>query len=183
MKVNILGKAMVLSCSLVAGGAFAAGPYIGANYTQFQYDNEEYDSDTLKIDGATLRAGMEFTDWLGLEVRGGAGFDEDSRGIVDFELDNMYGAYVKLAAPISESVHPYIVGGYTKMKGTVKAEGSVGGIDYSVDDDQHFEDQSYGAGIDFNLTDTLGANLEYMRYYDEGDEEISGISVGLRSAF
>ena len=40
-----------------------------------------------------------------------------------------------------------------------------------------------GAGLDFNITDTLGANLEYMRYIDTEEEEISGISVGLRSAF
>ncbi|MBF1801028.1 porin family protein [Alloalcanivorax profundimaris] len=183
MKVKILGKVMVLSCSLVAGGAFAAGPYIGANYSQFQYDNDEYDSDTLKIDAAVLRAGIEFNDYIGLEARGGMGFEEDSQGIVDFELDNMYGGYVKLSAPLAESVHPYIIGGYTKLKGTVKAEGSVAGIDYSVDDDEHYEGESYGAGIDFNLTDTVGANLEYMRYYDQDEEEISGISVGLRSAF
>ena len=34
-----------------------------------------------------------------------------------------------------------------------------------------------------SITDTLGANLEYMRYYDQDEEEISGVSVGLRSAF
>lgn len=183
MKIRVLGKVMVLSCSLVAGGAFAAGPYIGADYTQFQYDNDQYNNDTLKVNGAVLRAGIEFNDWIGLEVRGGAGFNSDSNHGVDYKLDNMYGGYLKLSAPLSDTVHPYLIGGYTKLNGTVKVDTTVAGVNYSVNNDKHFEDKSYGGGIDFNLTDTLGANLEYMRYYDKGDEKISGISVGLRSAF
>ena len=45
MKIRILSSAMVLSCSVMAGGAFAAGPYIGANYNQIQYDNDDVDDD------------------------------------------------------------------------------------------------------------------------------------------
>src|SRR5699024_8312343 len=113
MKVRILGKVMVLSCSLVAAGAFAAGPYLGANYSQIQYENDEYDSDTLKLDTAVIRAGFEFNEYLGLEARGGVGVSDDSRGILDFDLDHMYGGYLKLSAPLAEAVRPYIIGGYT----------------------------------------------------------------------
>ncbi|HAE49837.1 hypothetical protein Y5W_00903 [Alcanivorax sp. 521-1] len=184
MKVKILGKVMVLSCSLVAGGAFAAGPYIGANYSQFQYDNDDVEGgDTLKIDSAVLRAGFEFNDYLGIEARGGMGFESDKKeaalGTFEYDMDNMYGGYVKLSAPLAESVHPYIIGGYTKIKADVKY--TLGSV--STDESERYEGESYGAGIDFNLTDTVGANLEYMRYYDQDEEEISGISVGLRSAF
>ena len=183
MKV-IMRNALVLSCSLIAApGAFAAGPYIGGNYSQIQYDNEEFDTDTLKIDSATVNAGFEFTDFLALEARGGLGFDEDSQGIADFEMDHLYGGYVKLGAPIGETIRTYVIGGYTKVKGKVSANGTVAGVDYSYSDTETFEDESYGAGLDFNITDTVGANLEYMRYVDTDEEEISGISVGLRSAF
>ena len=183
MKV-IMRNALVLSCSLiVAPGAFAVGPYIGGNYSQIQYDNEEYDTDTLKIESATINAGYEFTDFLALEARGGLGFDEDSQGIVDFDMDHLYGGYVKLSAPIGEKIRPYVIGGYTKVKGEVSANGTLAGVDYSYSDTETFEDESYGAGLDFNITDTVGANLEYMRYVDTDEEEISGISVGLRSAF
>ncbi|EKF74464.1 hypothetical protein A11A3_08585 [Alcanivorax hongdengensis A-11-3] len=184
MKVTILRNAVLFSCSLVmAQGVYAAGPYIGGSYSQIQYDNEEYDTDTLKIDSATVQAGVDITDFLAIEARGGLGFDKDSKGIADFKMDHLYGGYLKLAAPLSEVVRPYVIGGYTKVKGSVEANGTVAGVDYSVDEDRTFEDQSYGGGLDFNLTDTLGANLEYMRYVDKDDEEISGISVGLRSAF
>lgn len=183
MKIRVLGKVMALSCSLIAGGAYAAGPYIGADYTQFQYDNDNYDTNTLKINGATVRAGVEFNDWIGLEVRGGTGFDTASDHGVDYQLDDMYGGYLKLSAPLSDMVHPYLIGGYTRLDGKVKADASVAGVNYAVDQNKHLEDQSYGAGIDFNLTDTLGANVEYMRYYDKHDQKIAGISVGLRSAF
>lgn len=183
MKVMTRGVLM-LSCSLLAApGAWAAGPYIGGNYSQIQYDNEEFDTDTLKIDAATVNAGFEFSDFIALEARGGVGLDEDSQGIADFELDHLYGGYLKLGAPISDTVRPYVIGGYTKAKGTVSADGEVAGVTYSFSDSENFEDESYGAGLDLNITDTLGANLEYMRYIDTDEEEISGISVGLRSAF
>ena len=183
MKVMIRGV-LVLSCSMLAAqGAYAAGPYIGGNYSQIQYDNEEFDSDTLKIDAATVNAGFEFTDFLALEARGGVGVDEDSQGIVDFEMDHLYGGYLKLGAPIGENLRPYIIGGYTKVKGKVSANGDIAGVNYSYSDTETFEDETYGAGLDFNFTDTFGANLEYMRYVDTDEEEISGISVGLRSAF
>lgn len=183
MKIRVFGKVMVLSCSLIAGGAYAAGPYIGADYTQFQYDNDNYDTNTLKINGAMVRAGVEFNDWIGLEVRGGGGFDSASDHGLDYKLDDMYGGYLKLSAPLSDRVHPYLIGGYTRLDGKVRADASVSGVNYSVDKKKHFEDESYGAGIDFNLTDTLGANVEYMRYYDKDKQKIAGISVGLRSAF
>ena len=183
MKVMTRGVLM-LSCSLLAApGAWAAGPYIGGNYSQIQYDNEEFDTDTLKIDAATVNAGFEFSDYIALEARGGVGLDEDSQGIADFELDHLYGGYLKLGAPISDTVRPYVIGGYTKAKGTVSADGEVAGVTYSFSDSENFEYESIGAGLDLNITDTLGANLEYMRYIDTDEEEISGISVGLRSAF
>ena len=94
-------------------------------------------------------------------------------------MDHLYGGYVKLGAPIGETIRPYVIGGYTEVKG--KVSGSVAGVSFS--DTETFEDESYGAGLDFNITDTVGANLEYMRYVDTDEEEISGISVGLRSAF
>ena len=183
MKIRILSSAMVLSCSVMAGGAFAAGPYIGANYNQIQYDNDDVDEDTLKVDGVTLRAGFEFNDFIALEARGGTGIDGDSKnaplGTFEYDMDHMYGGYLKLSAPLSDAIHPYVIGGYSKMKADVKY--IVAGV--STDESERFEDESYGAGLDFNITDTLGANLEYMRYYDQDEEEISAVSVGLRSAF
>ena len=89
-------------------------------------------------------------------------------------MDHLYGGYVKLGAPIGENLRPYVIGGYTKVKGKVSANGTVAGVDYSYSDTETFEDESYGAGLDFNITDTFGANLEYMRYVDTDEEEISG---------
>lgn len=183
MKVRLLGKIVVLSCSLVAGGAYAAGPYIGLGYTQFQYDNDDYHSDTIKNDGVVLRAGVDFTEWLALEVRGGMGLSDDDDNGVQYEMDNMYGGYLKLSLPMSENVRPYVIGGYTRINGDLEYRTQLAGSTITVKDSRDLDDQSYGAGIDFGVTDTLGVNLEYMRYYDKDGEEISGITVGLRSAF
>lgn len=184
MKMVLIRHALLASFSLlVVQGAYAAGPYIGGNYTQIQYENDEYDSDTLKIDSATLSAGFEITDFLALEARAGTGFSSDSKGIAEFDMDHLYGGYAKLGVPVGESLRPYVIGGYTKVKGKVKADGTVGGVSYSVSDTETYEDKSLGAGLDVAITDTVAANLEYMRYVDKDQEDISGISVGLRSAF
>ena len=94
-------------------------------------------------------------------------------------MDHMYGGYLKLSAPLSDSIHPYVIGGYSKMKADVKY--TVAGV--STDESERFEDESYGAGLDFNITDTLGANLEYMRYYDDDDITVDGIGLGVQVNF
>lgn len=164
--------------------AMADGLYVGANYSRLQYVNDDIDDDEMvEPDAITLRVGIEPEEWLGLEVRGAVGLDEDTESVagaeLSFELDELYGAYAKLGLPMGEMVMPYAIAGYTRVKG----EGSItiGGVSASESDD--WEDESYGAGLDINVSDTVALNLEYMRYLDDGPEELSAIGVGLRSAF
>ncbi|KAF0806597.1 hypothetical protein A167_03139 [Alcanivorax sp. S71-1-4] len=176
----------LLLAAIALGGssaAMAAGPYIGLNYTQFQFESDDTD-EKLKPDGVTLRAGIEFNDFIGLEARGATGVSSDKRstalGDAEFDLDRLYGGYVKLSVPVGDMVRPYIVGGYTEAKGEAKFTTGLGSIERESDT---VNDESYGAGVDFNLTETFGMNVEYMRYLDKDDYELNGISVGFRSAF
>ena len=49
-----------------------------------------------------------------------------------------------------------------------------------MSDDSDF---SYGVGIDFNVTDNVAINAEYMNYLDGSLFELSGFSLGARFAF
>lgn len=159
------------------------GPYVGLNYTRFEFEDENTERE-VNPDGVTLRLGMEFNQFLGLEVRGATGVSSDKRrtslGTAEFDLDRLYGGYLKLSVPVGDMVRPYIIGGYTEAKGEVKFSTALGSIERETDT---VSDESYGAGVDFNLTDTFGMNLEYMRYLDKDDYELNAISVGFRSAF
>ncbi|MCK0538522.1 outer membrane beta-barrel protein [Alcanivorax quisquiliarum] len=159
------------------------GPYVGLNYTRFEFESEETERE-VEPDGVTLRLGMEFNQFLGLEVRGATGVSADKRrtslGTAEFDLDRLYGGYLKVSVPVGEMVRPYVIAGYTEAKGEVRFTNSLGTIERETDT---VNDESYGAGIDFNLTDTFGMNLEYMRYLDKDDYELNAISVGFRSAF
>lgn len=172
----------VLVAAVALGGssaAFAAGPYIGLNYTQFQLESDDTDN-KLKPEGITLRGGIEFNEFIGLEARGAMGVRSDERNSIKYDLDHLYGGYLKVSLPLAEHVRPYIIGGYTEARGKVTLDTSIGSASRETDT---VSDESYGAGIDFQLTDTFGMNVEYMRYLDKSDYELNGISVGFRSAF
>lgn len=172
----------VLVAAVALGGssaALAAGPYIGLGYTQFQFENDESDN-TIKPEGVTLRAGVEFNDFIGLEARGATGLSSDERGAVKFDLDHLYGGYVKLSVPVGEFVRPYVVGGYTEARGKVTLSTGLGSASRETDT---VSDESYGAGIDFKVAEGFGLNVEYMRYLDKSDYELNAITVGVRSFF
>lgn len=157
----------------------ADGLYVGAGCSQMRYDDEDPDTDVqVKPEAATVRLGMEANDVLGIEARGARGFSSDSENGIEVEQDHLYGGYLKLSAP-TEAVRPYVIGGYTKTKTTYKASlGPLAGSETNRE-----EDESWGAGVDVGLGEHVALNLEYMRYLDKENFELSGINVGIRSAF
>ena len=177
-------KFLVAAVALGASSAaLAAGPYIGANYTQFQFEGEDSDN-KLKPEAVVIRGGIEFNDFVGLEARGGMGVRSDERsgalGSVKYDLDHIYGGYLKLSAPVGEHFRPYVVGGYTEARGKVTVSSGGGSVSRESDT---VSDESFGAGVDLKLSEAVALNVEYMRYLDKDDYDLNGISVGFRSAF
>lgn len=180
--------------ALAAGIALGATPllavaddglYLGANYAMFEYTNDDVDSgEEVNPDAVILRVGLEASDWLGIEARGGLGLDDDSTtiagvGEVTAELDELYGGYARAGLPMGDAVMPYIIGGWTHVEG----EGELTSAGIRLVEEDTWEDWSWGAGVDFNLSDTVALNVEWMRYIDDGPEELDALAVGLRTAF
>lgn len=157
--------------------------YIGLNYSQYELDVDATNN-TLKPTGATLRVGADFNDMFGLEARIGTGIEDDNRssglGSVEFELDHIYGGYLKLSVPVFEMLRPYAIGGYSEVRGRTSVRS--GGTLIARDTDS-VDGGSYGIGVDASLAGALGLNVEYMRYLDKDDYELNAISVGIRSGF
>lgn len=179
----LTGIAAALVISALPATSHAEGLYFGGNYSAFQFTDDNIDDEIIKPDGVVLRLGIEPTRVFGLEARGGIGLQSDERdfngGSLEFELDELYGGYAKLGLPLGDAVTPYAIGGYTRVKGSVKATA----LGVSASGSETWEDESYGAGLDVNLSDSLALNVEYMRYLEKDDQELSAVSVGFRSAF
>lgn len=183
LPLALTGIAAALALSTLPATSHAEGLYFGGNYSAFQFTDDSVDDEIIKPDGVVLRLGIEPTRVFGLEARGGIGLQSDKRefngGSLEFELDELYGGYAKIGLPLGDAVTPYAIGGYTRVKGSATA--TVLGA--SASGSETWEDESYGAGLDVNLSDSLALNVEYMRYLEKDDQELSAVSVGLRSAF
>lgn len=179
----LTGVATALALGTLTPVAHAEGLYFGGNYSAFQFTDDSVDDEIIKPDGVVLRLGIEASRVFGMEARGGIGLQSDERnfsgGSLEFDLDELYGAYAKIGLPLGDAVTPYAIGGYTHVKGSATA--TVLGV--SSGGSETWEDESYGAGLDVNLSDSLALNVEYMRYLEKDDQELSAVSVGLRSAF
>lgn len=177
------GIIALLAFGLAPAAAQAEGLYFGGNYSAFQFTDDSIDDEIIKPDGVVLRLGIEPTRVFGLEARGGIGLQSDERefngGSLEFELDELYGGYAKLGIPLGDAVTPYAIGGYTRVEGSASA--TVLGV--TASGSETWEDESWGGGLDVNLSESLALNLEYMRYLDKEDQELSAVSVGFRSAF
>jgi outer membrane immunogenic protein len=82
---------------------------------------------------------------------------------------------VKIGEQVKSNIYPYTILGYTRVKGKVKA--------LFIEDTNAESDSSFGMGIDFDLTETLKLNIEYMNYLDKNTAALSGFSIGLISNF
>ncbi|MCK5874128.1 MAG: porin family protein [Alcanivoracaceae bacterium] len=181
---SILAKAVL--GTLLAGGcvaAYAAGPFVGLNYSQYELDIDAAD-ESLTPTGATVRAGAEFNDLFALEVRAGTGIESDQRssglGTAEFEVDRLYGGYFRLSVPVADLFRPYAIVGYSESRGTTSIRSGGALVSRSTDT---VGDQSYGVGVDASLAGAIGFNVEYMRYLDKDDYDLNAISVGIRSGF
>lgn len=176
---------VLLSVSLTLP-ALAAGPYVGGNYTQLKYADENDDNPGNDIDteptAGYLRLGIQPAEYIGIEARGGLGIKDDERDNYRVELDEFYGGYLTLGVPINDAVRPYVIGGYTKARVTERYDGPFSSV-ISNKETRNNEGESLGAGLDVALTDTVALNLEYMRYLDKDELEMNGLSLGVRSAF
>lgn len=155
-------------------GAFAQDPYLGLNATFLEYSEDGVDD--LDLNSVIGRVGGYFNPYVGAELRWGYGVNDDSADVAgtsaSLELDDMYGAYIKGGVPVGDTFYPYAIVGYTEQEVTVRS-GSLGA---ASDSDS---DISYGLGVDVQLGEKIGLNLEYMSFYDKDDVEIQGLSIGI----
>lgn len=167
-KTSILSSIVAASIASASISASAAELYAGGNFAVL-------DSNEVTLNAIYGRFGALFNENLSAEARIGLGVGDDNVGGVKVELDNFYGAYVRGGIPVGEVFYPYAIVGYTK--GKISASGPFGSGSFSD------SDFSFGVGADFNVSDLLKINAEYLSYVDSDDVELTGFSVGVSFSF
>lgn len=161
-------KIIISTLLILVFSTFAhAESHFGINYTSVDI---EADIMGLKISGPSPdmlvgRYSVSHDENLSSELRIGVGLGDDKWMGQEWEIKNMYGAYLKWHISASE-VKPYLLAGFSKGKLKISTDGSSN----SVSED----DFSFGAGLDFSN----GLNLEYMNYLDKDGISLHGLGVG-----
>ncbi len=166
---NTLIAISLASCSTIA----QAEGYYGGNISFLDYSEQGLND--LSFTTLHAKLGTSFHENLSGELRLGFGLDGDSIGAVDVDVENFYGAYLKVGGEINESAYPYIILGITRGE----LEASAFGLNASTSE----TDISYGVGIDLGNTENIGFNLEYISYIDKDGGELGGISFGFTKQF
>lgn len=169
--------ALIVTALLVSTNAGAESlksrSYVGGNIANLSY-SETTISDDLSLWSGYARFGAQFEDYVSLEWRIGTGLQDDEVNIfgsrVDANLDMFYGAYLLGAIPISKSIYPYALIGYTKGKMELNGDG------LTIESEE--SDVSFGVGININLPHNFAINAEYTRYLKKKGVEVSGPTAG-----
>ena len=185
MKKNILALCLS-SALLVPTAAFAAGDsgtelgadkgfYVGGGYTKVS-DKEYGVSNEADLGAVFLRGGYQLNPNLSVEARYYGGVSDDKIEGVKIELEQMYGAYLKVGLPTLNRLYPYMLVGYTDTKFKASVPGD------SVTDKRG--GASFGLGMDVYITHNISADVEYTEFYNkQSDARITGLTLGMNYKF
>jgi opacity protein-like surface antigen len=148
--------------------------YVGLNW--FTGEFESTGGADFDIQSVYARGGYNLAEWAALEARVGMGTSDDSFNIggvrADAELDYFIGGYFVAGIPTDSIFYPYAMVGYTR------ADVDVDLGEFSEDETE--SDLSFGIGTDVHFNDFLGLNVEYTRYLDKSDADVTGLTVGVK---
>jgi len=151
MKLALASLAAILAAPI----AVAQGNVeLSGGYTQF-------DADGADLGALTGRGTYFFNRYLGAEGEVSIGIDDADVGAGSVELDNSFGAFGVVRAPITERFELFGRAGYA----TSEFNASVPGLGSASGDVDGF---AYGVGGKLFLTDKLGVRADVGRY--EGDD-------------
>ena len=152
--------------------------YLSLGYAQHDSEAKLFGDRDLETGDVVAKLGGQVSSWFAVETRLGATVSDDEQDLAgypgletEYSIDYFYGGYLKFGVPSGLPVTPYVLGGYTE--GQARLENRYG------DRTDMFYDVSYGAGVDLDVSEKLGVNLEYMVYNDEGDTSLKGPSASV----
>jgi opacity protein-like surface antigen len=173
---------------LISGSLFGTN-VIAANgqetYFGFQYAQIDEDDLDLEPTVGIFRIGSMGENGVGFEGRIGVGLSDDDISETDpflgdisleLEVDTVLGLYLVGQTTAGGVISVYGIVGFTMVDYTLDLDLGILGSGSDSDDES---DLSYGFGANFDVSDKVSLNIEFMQYLDKDDFEASAISVGV----
>ncbi|MBY9068454.1 porin family protein [Hyphomonas sp. WL0036] len=165
MKLALASLAVVMAAAPVA---VAQGDVeLNASYSNV-------DVGSADVGALTARGSYFFTRHLGVEGEASIGVKDDDVGLGTVELDNSFGAFGVVRAPVSDKFHMFGRVGYanTEMKVSAPGIGSASG---------DFDGVAYGVGAKYFATEKFGIRGDFTKYDgDGGDADVFSIGAVVR---
>lgn len=127
---------------------------------------------------STLKLGSYLSQQFAIELEYGSGFEDDESNNVNVEIDKHTGIYLRYVGDSSyNGVFFYLIAGSVKTELIFDGQGG------TVTDE--VKDIAYGIGAEerSSTVQNLVYSLEYIRYADKDEGEISGIKLGFRFSY
>ncbi len=185
MKTKTIYLIVILSIFGSLYGSKAVADIGGEIYYGFQYAQVDEDDFDLEPTVGIFRIGSMGDNGVGFEGRIGVGISDDDVSATDpflgdisleLEVDTVLGVYLVGQTTTDSAVSVYVIVGFTMVDFTVDVDAGILGSASDSDDES---DLSYGFGANFDVSDKVSLNIEFMQYLDKDDFEASAISLGV----
>lgn len=150
--------------------------YVGVAGSRLKYrdrDNQDY-----SLTGYEVKVGARTNDYFGLEFRLGksdeALADDSLVSGSRVEVDHMISVLARPSFGISDTIRLHAVFGYSSIKRTISDQ-----TDLSQSSSREKAGLSFGIGLQWQWQPSLSVSLDYLNLYDEDDESLQGISLGI----
>lgn len=147
--------------------------YIGLSVANTDVDGQS--STTVLKSGHPLalvgKLGYNLSDNIAIEGRAGLGIKKDTIAFATSEIESLAGVYLKPNINVTENINLSGLLGYANTKQKVGNETlSTNGV-------------SYGAEVDYKLTDSWVLAADAVRYGNKNSERVDAYSLGLNYSF
>jgi opacity protein-like surface antigen len=143
--------------------------YIGLGFSPMNSSVPNYGS-SLNLSSLSIILGTKINENFSVETRMASGVSSDN----SLKLKNLYGAYLKAGIPVSETIYPYAILGYSKA--SVKSSSSSTTI-------KNESDASMGLGVDIKLNKSINVQMEYTNYIKDNGFKIGGLGLSISNSF
>jgi opacity protein-like surface antigen len=161
ISIGVAVLALTLAAPVYAGNAGHA--YGGIDYSFGSFSGPGVSANPGNFG---LRGGYYFTDNIAAEVHVLTGGTTD-KGI---KVDQVVAGFVRGELPATEGLAIYGLLGYASADVTGAATKSNSGF-------------SYGAGVEYAVSNQVGINLDYIQYFNANSQTLTSLSAGVKYNF
>ena len=172
--MKLFGKLILIMTAMLVVQESSAEMYTNVSATQVTLKSS---TEKAKPLAATVKLGYRLSDGLAVEYQYGANGSDDSVAGGNVEIDKLSALLLRLGGQSTyNGVRMYLLLGTSTTE--VKYTGGAAG-------ETKFEGTSWGLGLEESSHSVRNMSyvLEYVRYADDKDTKVTGISLGVRYLF